>query len=102
MLSARELRKAKSSTNSTVHLRKPKADIIFFGSSFVRSGISPEPFLKRGLLPLNLAVSGGGPLYAYYTLRRIAPVLKRRERPPVLVLEINAMGLIVRSGWDEY
>lgn len=78
------------------------ADIIFFGSSLTRSGIAPEPFLERGLVPLNLGVTGGGPLYAYYTLKRIEPVLRQRTAKPTLVLELNTFHLMVRKGWDEY
>jgi hypothetical protein len=80
------------------------ADVIFFGSSFVRSGMAGEPFLQRGLLPFNFAVSGGGPVYDYFALKRIAPILTRRDAKPVLVLELNADVLrrLTNSAWSEY
>ncbi len=65
------------------------ADIIMFGSSFTRSGISTQPFLDKGILPFNFGISAGGPLFAYYALAHIRPVLEAREKKPVLVLEIN-------------
>jgi hypothetical protein len=55
------------------------ADVIAFGSSFIRSSVSSEPFLAHGLLPFNFAVSGGGPVYSYYALAHIAPVARRPD-----------------------
>src|SRR5437016_3226330 len=51
------------------------ADVILFGSSYVRSGVAGEPFLEHGLMPFNFAVSGGGPVFDYFALKRIAPIL---------------------------
>jgi hypothetical protein len=80
------------------------ADVIFFGSSFVRSGIAGEPFLERGLLPFNYAVSGGAFLYDYFALKRIAPVLAARADKPLLVLETPSFALQRQRGsaWSEY
>jgi hypothetical protein len=82
----------------------PVADVIMFGSSFVRSNLSSEPFLRRGLLPWNFGVSGGGPLTSYFALKRIAPVLIGRATKPVLLLELKEEGLIRRRDtlWSEY
>jgi hypothetical protein len=80
------------------------ADIILFGSSYVRSGVSGEPFLDHGLLPFNFAVSGGGPVFDYFALRRIAPILLRRAAKPVLLLELKTDTLrrLANSAWSEY
>lgn len=80
------------------------ADVIFFGSSYVRSGIAGEPFLEHGLLPFNFAVSGGAQVYEYFALKRIAQVLKDRADKPTLLLEIKT-DVIPRtrnSAWSEY
>lgn len=81
-----------------------QADVIFFGSSYVRSGVAGEPFLQSGMLPFNLAVSGGGPVYDYFALRRIAPILRQRTQKPVLVLELKTDPLVRTRGnvWSEY
>jgi hypothetical protein len=83
------------------------ADVIAFGSSYTRSGLSSAPFLENGLLPFNFAVTAGGPLYAYYALDHIAPVLARRSTKPVVLLELslNSIGLDAAqpgAGWSEY
>lgn len=80
------------------------ADVILFGSSYVRSGVAGEPFLQQGLLPFNFAVSGGGPLYDYFALQRIAPILARRTDKPVLLLELKTDTLQRQSNsaWSEY
>ncbi len=80
------------------------ADVVLFGSSYVRSGLAGEPFLERGILPFNLAVSGGGPLLEYFALKRIAPVLQRRTVKPLLVLELktDALMRLRNSAWSEY
>ena len=85
------------------------ADVIAFGSSYTRSGLASAPFLENGLLPFNFAVSGGGPVYAYYALDRIAPVLARRPTKPVVLLELslNTLGRDWAEqqpggGWSEY
>ena len=78
------------------------ADIILFGSSLTRSGVSTQPFRDQGLVSLNLAVSGGGPLFAYEALKRIYPALAERTTPPVLVLEISPLALLAGAKWDEY
>lgn len=80
------------------------ADVIFFGSSYVRSGIAGEPFLERGLLPFNFAVSGGAQVYDYFALKRIAPALAARADKPVLVVEIKSDVLprVRNSAWSEY
>jgi len=82
----------------------PVADVIFFGSSYVRSGIAGQAFLDVGVLPLNFAVSGGGPLYDYFALKRIAPILEARTDKPLLVLEIKTDPLMQtrNSAWSEY
>src|ERR1043166_3923301 len=38
------------------------ADVIFLGSSTIRANIASRPFLDAGVLPLNLGISGGGPI----------------------------------------
>ena len=84
------------------------ADVIAFGSSYTRSGLSTAPFLEKGLLPFNFAASAGGPLYAYYALDTIAPTLARRSTKPVLLMELslNTIGLDAAeqtgAGWSEY
>src|SRR5579872_78873 len=84
------------------------ADVIAFGSSYTRSGLSSAPFLEKGLVPFNFAVSAGGPVYAYYALDKIAPVLARRSTKPVLLMELslNTLGLDAAeqpgAGWSEY
>jgi hypothetical protein len=85
------------------------ADVIAFGSSYTRSGLSTEPFLEKGLLPFNFAVSGGGPVYAYYALEQIAPVLAQRSTKPLLLMELslNTLGRNWAEeqpggGWSEY
>jgi hypothetical protein len=80
------------------------ADVIFFGSSYIRSGVAGDPFLASGVLPFNFAVSGGGPLYDYFALKRIAPVLARRAEKPTLVLElkIDALRRTRNSAWSEF
>ncbi|HJZ97124.1 MAG TPA: hypothetical protein VKE70_11515 [Candidatus Solibacter sp.] len=80
------------------------ADVIFLGSSTIRCNIASRPFLDAGLLPLNLGVTGGGPLYSYYALKALAPVLERRSTKPVLVLEVSAVAMQVAPGsiWSEY
>lgn len=80
------------------------ADVIFFGSSYVRSGVAGEPLLQSGILPFNFAVSGGGPVYHFFALRRIAPILKQRAEKPVLVLELKTDPLVRTRGsvWSEY
>ena len=65
------------------------ADVIAFGSSFVRSGLSAEPFLDRRLLLWNFGVSGGGPLTDYFALSRIAETLASRGSKPTLVVELR-------------
>lgn len=85
------------------------ADVIAFGSSYTRSGLASAPFLEKGLLPFNFAVSGGGPIYAYYALDHIAPVLVRRPTKPVVLMEL-ALNTLGRDwaeqqpggGWSEY
>ncbi|HWI20080.1 MAG TPA: hypothetical protein VNT81_20145 [Vicinamibacterales bacterium] len=80
------------------------ADVIFFGSSYVRSGISGEPFLERGLVPFNFGVSGGAQVYDYFALQRIAPELTRRQRKPRLVVEFKTDALLKSKDnlWSEY
>ncbi len=79
------------------------ADIIFFGSSMIRSGVSSEAFIQEGILPYNFAVSGGGPLYSYYGLKRIAPFLKMRKEKPLLILSINPSAVLRGiQVWAEY
>lgn len=79
------------------------ADVIAFGSSFVRSGLSGEPFLDRGILPFNFAVSGGGPLYSYFALKEIESVLSARSSKPLLLVELKRDALeAVSAAWSEY
>jgi hypothetical protein len=80
------------------------ADVILFGSSYTRSGLSGQPFLDRGLLPWNFGISGGGPLTAYFALKRIAPVVAARPNKPVLILELKREALERRPDtlWSEY
>lgn len=80
------------------------ADVVLFGSSYVRSGVAGEPFLERGLLPFNFAVSGGGPVYDYFALKRIAPILAQRRDKPVLLIELKSDVLVRTRGsaWSEY
>jgi hypothetical protein len=78
------------------------ADIVLFGSSYTRSGVSTRPFQDQGLIVLNLGISGAGPLFAYEALRQIAPVIAKREVRPTLVLEISPSSLEAGANWDEY
>lgn len=79
------------------------ADVILFGSSFIRSGVSSEPFTASGRLVFNAAVSGGGPLYSYYALEDISATLRERKKKPLLVLELNPDALLKkRREWSEY
>jgi hypothetical protein len=80
------------------------ADIIAFGSSYVRSGISGEPFLDRGLLLWNFGISGGGPLTSYYALKAAASAIAARDVKPVLLLELRAEAIAKNQGtaWAEY
>jgi len=66
-----------------------EADVILFGSSYVRQGYATAPFLEHGLVPLNLGISGGGPLSSYFLLDEISGTLRGRAIKPVLVLEIH-------------
>lgn len=85
-------------------LQASVADVIFLGSSTIRSNISSKPFLERGVLPLNLGVSGGGPLYCYHALKRIAPAIALRSTKPLLVLEVAPLALVPSpsSSWSEW
>lgn len=85
-------------------LQAELADVIFFGSSYVRSGIAGEPFLERGLLPFNYAVSGGAQVYDFFALKRIAPILAARTDKPTLVIEIktDVLPRTRNSAWSEY
>lgn len=79
------------------------ADIILFGSSFTRSGVSSEPFTAAGRVVFNAAVSGGGPIYSYYALDEMALLLRKREKKPLLVLELHPDALLQkRPLWSEY
>jgi len=79
------------------------ADVALFGSSYVRSGVSGEPFLEQGIVPFNFAVSGGGPLFDYFALRRIAPVLRAAGHRPWIVVELKRDALEADSQlWAEY
>lgn len=78
-------------------------DVILFGSSFTRSGISSEPFTKARKLVFNAGVSGGGPLYSYFALDEMAEQLRKRDRMPLLVLELHPDALLRdRPRWSEY
>jgi hypothetical protein len=84
------------------------ADVITFGSSYIRNSISTNPFFERGLFLSNMAVSGGGPIYSYYALQHIAPTLSRRKNKPVILIELS-LNLLDRQwaqetggGWSEY
>ena len=79
------------------------ADVVLFGSSYVRSGVAGEPFLEHGVVPFNFAASGAGPLFNYFALRRIAPVLRAREHRPWIVVELKRDALEADSQlWAEY
>ena len=80
------------------------SDVLFFGSSMVRSNISSKPFVDAGVLPLNMGISGGGPITSYYVLRSLAPVLRRRSSRPVIVLEVMGAAFLKdpEQGWPEY
>ena len=84
------------------------ADVLAFGSSFTRTGLSTEPFLGRGLLPFNLATSGGGPIAAYYALDHLGPVLSPRSDKPVILMELSlnpldrAHAAWPGGGWSEF
>jgi hypothetical protein len=80
------------------------ADVIFFGSSYVRSGISGEPFLENGVLPFNFGVSGGAQVFDYFALERIAPILSARADKPTLVVELKTDALLRApdNAWSEY
>jgi hypothetical protein len=80
------------------------ADVILFGSSYVRSGISGEPFLENGVLPFNFGVSGGAQVFDYFALERIAPILSARTTKPTLVVELKTDALLRTpdNAWSEY
>lgn len=80
------------------------ADVIFFGSSYVRSGISGETFLEQGVLPFNFGVSGGAQVFDFFALTRIAPILARRADKPVIVVELKTDALLRTpdNAWSEY
>ena len=79
------------------------ADVVLFGSSYVRSGVAGGPFLEQGVIPFNFAASGAGPLYDYFALRRIAPILRAREHRPWIVVELKRDALEADSQlWAEY
>ena len=80
------------------------ADVIFLGSSTIRANIASRPFLDAGVLPLNLGISGGGPIYDYYALKSVADVLARRSVEPLLVIELSGLTLQPAPGtaWSEY
>ena len=82
-----------------------QADVIAFGSSYVRSGLSGQPFFDRGLLLWNFGISGAGPLTDYFALKRIAPVLAARAVKPVLLLELKTDAIQRnrdKTLWAEY
>jgi hypothetical protein len=56
------------------------------------------------LLPLNLGVSGGGPLYSYFALKDLAPILEKRAVKPTIVIEASTLALATDSdsAWSEY
>jgi len=80
------------------------ADLIAFGSSYVRSGLSGQPFWDRRLIPFNFGISGGSSLTDYFALKRIAPILAQRRTKPWLVLEIKVEALLQSNdtSWAEY
>lgn len=69
----------------------PDADIIFLGSSQTRSCLDNEAFLKEGLIPLNMGITGGGPITSYYILDSLIPYLqerKKRKAPVILAIDL--------------
>jgi hypothetical protein len=80
------------------------ADVIAFGSSYIRSGLSGEPFFERGLLFWNFGVSGAGPLTSYFALKEIAPLIAARAVKPTLVFELKTEAIERRGDtlWAEY
>jgi hypothetical protein len=80
------------------------ADLIAFGSSYVRSGLAGQPFWDRHLIPFNFGISGGSSLTSYFALKRIEPVLARRRTKPWLILEIKVEALEQADDtlWAEY
>lgn len=69
----------------------PDADIIFLGSSQTRSCLDNEAFLKEGLIPLNMGITGGGPITSYYILDSLVPYLqerKKRKLPVILAIDL--------------
>lgn len=85
------------------HALGPSADVIFFGSSYTRSGISSEPFIRKGILPLNYGVSGAGPVFFYHALLDLAPIIRDREKKPILFFEVklDAFGIYPGTLWSE-
>jgi hypothetical protein len=80
------------------------ADLIAFGSSYVRSGLAGQPFWDRHLIPFNFGISGGSSLTSYFALKRIEQVLARRRSKPWLVLELKLEALERADDtlWAEY
>jgi hypothetical protein len=80
------------------------ADLIAFGSSYVRSGLSGQPFWDRRLISFNFGISGGSSLTDYFALKRIEPILAQRRTKPWLILEIKVEALEWRDDtlWAEY
>ncbi len=81
------------------------ADIIVFGGSYARFGISSKPFRDADILEWNFAVSGGGPVSSYFALKSIAPILASRRTKPVVLLEVFRDALVKvgppGKGWSE-
>jgi hypothetical protein len=80
------------------------ADVIAFGSSYVRSGLSGQPFFDNGLLFWNFGITGTGPMTSYFALKQIAPIVAARSVKPVLLLELKAEAIEQRDDtlWAEY
>lgn len=81
-----------------------EADVVILGSSYVRSGISSAPFREHSLLPLNLGIGGAGPVFGAYVLEYLEPEFKRREKKPVIIIEIKyeALAKTSQPHWSEY
>lgn len=79
------------------------ADVIFFGGSFIRYGVTYKPTYDRDVVAYNFGLNGGGPISSYLALKSIEPQLRARTDKPVAVLELVDVTTKkgVRDHWTE-
>lgn len=79
------------------------ADVIFFGGSFIRYGVTYKPTFERHVVAYNFGLNGGGPISSYLALKSIEPQLRARTEKPIAVLELIDVTTKkgVRDHWTE-